>query len=207
MFDIPPDLIVTAPDDTEKSPLSKDATPLLDAVASSAAIVNVSPETEVSIPSPPDTVNVSPKSTALVVPLSAPTEIVEFASLPFAIEPASCVFDTPPDLILTAPDETSKSAEAKDATPLLDAVASSAAIVISSSETVVSIPSPPENVNVPPVLNVSLEPLSAASESVCVTVPKDNAPEPFVFKNWSEEPSAAGNVNVTFAARAFGDLS
>ena len=37
-----------------------------------------SPETEVSIPSPPETVSVSPKSTALFEPLSAETVIVEF---------------------------------------------------------------------------------------------------------------------------------
>ena len=54
-FETPPDLILTAPDDTEKSADAKEATPLFDVEASSPAIVNVSPETDVSIPSPPVT--------------------------------------------------------------------------------------------------------------------------------------------------------
>ena len=54
-FETPPDLILTAPEDTEKSADAKEATPLFDVDASSPAIVNVSPETEVSIPSPPVT--------------------------------------------------------------------------------------------------------------------------------------------------------
>ena len=49
--------IVTAPEDTVKSSELKDATPLLDAVASSPAIVIVAPDAEVSIPSPPAIVN------------------------------------------------------------------------------------------------------------------------------------------------------
>lgn len=123
----------------------------------------------------------------MIVPPSevseSPIVIPSLASFAFAIEPASCPFVTPPVLIDTAPDDTVKSADAKEATPFADAVASSPAIDISSSETVVVIPLPPLNVNVPPVLNVSLEPLSAASESVWVTVPKDSCQEPFVFKN------------------------
>ena len=50
-------------------------------------------------------------------------------SLSFVIEPASCVFVIHPDFTLTAPLLISKSALAKDATPLFDAVASSASIV------------------------------------------------------------------------------
>ena len=66
---------------------------------------------------------------------------------------------------------------------MLDAVASSPVIVISLLETVVSIPSPPVNVSVSLVLNVSLEPLSAASVNELVIVSNPSVPEPFVFRN------------------------
>ena len=65
----------------------------------------------------------------------------------------------------------------------MDVLASSPAIVIALLLTVVSIPSPPVKVNVSPVLNVSLEPLSAANDNELVTVPKLNAPEPSVLRN------------------------
>ena len=50
---------VTLPEETEKSPLSNDATPLLLSVASSAAIVIVLFVTVVSIASPPAKVKIS----------------------------------------------------------------------------------------------------------------------------------------------------
>ena len=83
----------------------------------------------------------------------------------------------------TAPLDTSKCELLNVARPLFDVLASSPAIVIVLSDTVVSIPSPPVNVNVSPVLNVSLEPLSAANDNELVTVPKLKVPEPSVFKN------------------------
>ena len=102
--------------------------------------------------------------------------IVELDNFAFAIEPASSAFATPPSFMVTAPDDTAKLSELKDATPLLDVVASSPAIVISSSLTVVSIPSPPENVRVPPVEKVSLLPLSAARvREVLIDVEPPNA--------------------------------
>ena len=117
---------------TEKSSLEKDATPLLESVASSALIVTVPPATCVFIPSPPKKLKLVPKLTSYTLELSSPiviglsepgvvTEppnaiaspfivIDEFASLAFSIEPANCVFETPPAFIVTAPDDTSKSA-------------------------------------------------------------------------------------------------
>ena len=85
-------------------------------------------------------------------------------------------------MTLTAPDDTSKSALAKEAIPLLLVDASSPAIVISSSLTVVSIPSPPEKVKVEPVLNESLLPLSAASvNEVLIDVePPNETDEPLI---------------------------
>ena len=56
----------------------------------------------------------------------------------------------------------------------------SIAKVTSLSETVVSIPVPPVNVNVSPVLNVSFEPLSAAIVKFVVIPLKDRLPEPSV---------------------------
>ena len=50
-------------------------------------------------------------------PSPAVTVTALFVSFPFAIDPASCVFDTPPALIVTAPEETPKSLELNDATP------------------------------------------------------------------------------------------
>ena len=58
--------------------------------------------------------DVNPFRSVIVPPSdvsSEPIVIPSLASFEFAIEPASCADETPPALILTAPDETSKSAE------------------------------------------------------------------------------------------------
>ena len=60
----------TAPDETVKSSELNDATPLLDVLASSPAIVMVLPVAEVSMPSPPATVNVSESRSMAIVPES-----------------------------------------------------------------------------------------------------------------------------------------
>ena len=67
----------------------------------------------------------------------------------FVVEPFVKV-DVPSVIVFveTAPDVTSKLAVAKEAIPLLVVVASSPAIVNTLFVTVVSIPSPPVNVNV-----------------------------------------------------------
>ena len=90
---------------------------------------------------------------------------------------------------VTAPLETVKFAFAKEATPLFEVLASSAAIVIVSSDTVVSIPSPPVNVKVPPVLNVSLLPESADSVKLDVTVANSKSPFESFLKNCPVEPA------------------
>ena len=179
---IPLALTVTAPEDTAKSALANEAIPLLDVVASSPAIVNKLPVIVVSTPSPPTTLNSSPKLMSKVFELSSPIVIDEFDNLEFAIEPASSALATPPSLIVTAPEETLKLSELKDATPLFEVDASSPAIVISSFETVVSIPSPPEKVNVLPVEKLSFDPLSAASVKLVSieTEPPNDTPEPFI---------------------------
>lgn len=116
-------------------------------------------------------IEVRPFKSVLLVPRA-------IASVPIVtLEFANCVLDTAPEVIVTTPLETVKSALAKDAIPLFEVVANSPAIVIVLSLTVVSIPSPPVNVNVCPVLNVSLLPESAASVKLDVTVPKLNCPE------------------------------
>ena len=169
----PPSFMVTAPDDTAKLSLENDATPLLDVVASSPAIVNKLPVIVVSTPSPPTTLNSSPKLISKVLELSSPMVIDEFTNSTLA---------TPLSFIVTAPDDTAKLSELNEATPLLDVVASSPAIVIASSETVVSIPSPPVNVKVLPVEKLSFEPLSAASVKLVSieTEPPNDTPEPFM---------------------------
>ena len=77
-------------------------------------------------------------------------------------------------LILTAPLDTVKCELLNDARPLLDVLASSPAMVITLSPTVVSIPSPPVKVKVSPVENESFDPLSAANDKLDTTVPKLN---------------------------------
>ena len=66
----PPALIVTSPEETEKLSDEKLAIPLLEVEASSPAIVNVVPVADVSIPSPPDTVNDSESKSISIVPES-----------------------------------------------------------------------------------------------------------------------------------------
>ena len=61
---------LTAPLETVKSSELNDAIPLLDVVASSPAIVIVLEVADVSIPSPPATVNVSLSKSIAIVPLS-----------------------------------------------------------------------------------------------------------------------------------------
>ena len=89
----------------------------------------------------------------------------------------------PAALTVTAPDVTLKSSELNDAIPLLPDVASSPVIVMVLSVTAVSIPSPPVNVIVSPVLTESFEPESAARLNVLTTVANDKLPEPSVCKN------------------------
>ena len=73
---------------------------------------------------------------------------------------------------LTAPLATVNCELLNDARPLFVVLASSPAIVIWLSDTVVSIPSPPVKVKVSPVENESFDPLSAASDKLDTTVPK-----------------------------------
>ena len=62
-------------------------------------------------------------------------------------------------------------------------------------DTVVVIPVSPANVNVSPVLNVSLEPLSAARVNALEAgAANDKLPEPSVVNMWPSEPSALGRV-------------
>ena len=70
-----------------------------------------------------------------------------------------------------------------------------------------SIPVPPVNVKVFPVVKVSFEPLSAASVIVDEIVDQLKAPvEPSVVKTWPFEPTPSGNVSVVSAVTAFGAL-
>ena len=168
------ELIVTAPEFTLKSAAANDAIPITVVEAFLAVTVRVSPDCDVLIGcvcvaapvfAAPVIVKVSPRSTAFVPVLPAKV-IVLFVSLLFAIEPASCVFETPPALIVTAPDVTAKSAAAKDATPLFVAVASSASTVTTLLVTAVLIPSPPVKVRSESRrLTVSV-PVSPATEMV-----------------------------------------
>ena len=106
----------------------------------------------------------------------------------------------------TAPDETSKSAVAKDAIPLFDTVASSPAIVIVLSDTVVSIPSPPVKFSVSVSKSTgSSEPLSAPIVSWVVSWAQLNPPLPSVLRYLLAVPSS-GQVYVYEVHTAFGAL-
>ena len=95
----------------------------------------------------PAKVNVPPKATGLVFGVLSLSETVidEFASFAFAIDPANSSLLTPLSFIVTAPDVTEKLSEEKLATPLLDVLASSPAIVSVVPVADVSIPSPPRS--------------------------------------------------------------
>ena len=81
----------TAPEDTEKSVLLNEATPLFEAEASSAAIVNVSPDAVVSIPSPARNSKLPPNETAPAVEVSSVKLNDEFANIVLETEPVSPV--------------------------------------------------------------------------------------------------------------------
>ena len=164
----------TAPLDTAKSVASKDAIPLLLVVASSPVIVNVVPEALVFIPSPAANVNPSPMLAAAVEESSA-VRVISFAD--------------------TAPLDTVKFVELKDAIPLLLVLASSPAMVIVLSDTVVSIPSPPVKVKVSLIREtLSLLPESAPTVRIVEIVVKLTAPEPSVISACPLVPSAVGSV-------------
>jgi hypothetical protein len=79
--------IDTAPDATVKSASANDATPLLVVVASSADTVIVLFVTATSIPSPPDTVNVSVRRFTVSVPVSPAIErLVATSTSPAAVK-------------------------------------------------------------------------------------------------------------------------
>ena len=101
--------------------------------------------------------DVNPFKSVIVPPSDVSSEPIVIPSL------ASCAFETPPDLILTAPEDTEKSADAKEATPLFDVDASSPAIVNVSPETAVVMLVPPATVNVSLVLFAVVFPVSPAT--------------------------------------------
>jgi len=94
-------LIETAPLETLKLFVSKDAIPLFDTVASSPEYVIVPLDSDTSKPSPAEKVIVPPNEVAVEFDPSV-TVIDEFASSAFA---------TPPSLIVTAPEDTAKLSE------------------------------------------------------------------------------------------------
>ena len=79
---------VTAPLETLKSVESKLATPLFEAVASSAEKVTVPLDSPTSNPSPAAKVIVPPNAVAVEL-LPSVTVMLELASLAFAIDPAN----------------------------------------------------------------------------------------------------------------------
>ena len=89
-LDIPLFLIVTIPEVTVKLSLEKEATPLFVDVASSEEIVTVPLDSEISIPSPPVYVIVSPSEMAVVFEPSL-IVIAELDNFVFSILPANWV--------------------------------------------------------------------------------------------------------------------
>ena len=82
----------------------------------------------------------------------------------------------------TAPEDTVKSVESKDATPLLVVEASSPEIVTILLVTAVSIPSPPVNVSVSLIRDTVSVPLSPAISSSVEIVVNATAPLPSVIR-------------------------
>ena len=189
--------------------------PVLVATVLSIAIVISLSVTEVSIPVPPLNVKVSPVLKVSLDPLSAasvkevvtlPTSVSTYDLIAFA-EARVSSFD---EAVLKS---VSRTPDANIVVSMLETVLLAASIVlfvnvcvpdkvatvlsiakvISLSATVEERPVPPVNVNVCPVVNVSLEPESAArSKDPDGTVAQDNCPAPSVFKYWLALPSACG---------------
>ncbi len=84
-------------------------------------------------------------------------------------------------LTATAPEDTVKSVESKDATPLLLEVANSPEIVTTLLVIAVSIPSPPVNVRVSLMRETVSVPLSPAISSSVEIVVNATVPLPFVI--------------------------
>ena len=125
----------TAPEDISKSPLSNFATPLMAAVASKPAIVIVFALNVADRPVavPVTILKVSPRATSKPEPVFAARVMPSFNS---------SALITPLSLIVTAPLDTEKLSEWNEATPLLDVVASSPAMVTVFAAIVISMPSP-----------------------------------------------------------------
>ena len=98
----------------------------------------------------------------------------------FAIDPASCAFETPNAFIVTSPPVTEKSLDENEAAPFAVVLASSIEIEIESPLTDVSIGSVPLKVSVSPVSKELVVPESAARLNEEVTVAHDITPEPLV---------------------------
>ena len=92
-----------------------------------------------------------------------------FNSAVVTVAPSRMLSSAAVDVVarLTAPLETVKSSELNEATPLLDVLASSPAIVIVLLEAEVSIPSPPAIVNVSLSKSIAIVPLSVVASKSC----------------------------------------
>ena len=155
------------------SPAPTITTPLLVAEESSAAIVTVVPVAEVSIPSPPLIVNVSP-IVAAAEPES-PDNVISFAE--------------------TAPLDTVKFPEAKDARPFTELEAFATDIVTVSLPTEALTAPEPANVSVSSTkLTESVEEPSPAIARVVEIVWNVTAPEPLVIRACPFDPSAVGRA-------------
>ena len=210
--------------------------PVSVATVLSIATVNVLPEPDVSIPVPPAIVSVSESKSMFNAPPESPWKsrscavtcestyalidcwVASAVALLLDISSSSAIAVIPSnkfnsvDVAVKATSSFNlgdvKVLFVSVCVPANVATVLSIAKVISLSETVVSIPVPPVNVKVWPVVNVSFEPLSAASVKLLEAgAANDRLPEPSVVNKWPLEPSALGKVNVTELPTLLGALS
>ena len=169
--------------------------PELVVIVLSTSKVNSLPSTLEVIPVPPKILKPPPSGIFVDVELSSLIEIVEFVNDELAIF----------DIELPVPLASNVLFVNVVVDEAVVTVLSTANVIV-LSETVVSIPVPPVNVSVSPVLKVSFDPVSAARVKLDVTAAQVKFPEPSVCKNSLASPSSLGNVNVYEAAKELGAL-
>ena len=136
--------MLTAPLETEKSFELNDATPLFDVVASSPLTVAVPPEYDTSMPSPAATITtpllVAEESSAAIVTV-VPVAEVSIPSPPVNVNVSPIVAAADPEspdsvisLAETAPLDTVKFVEAKDAKPFTELEAFATPIVTTNKK-------------------------------------------------------------------------
>ena len=143
----PASLIVTAPEDTAKLSLEKDATPLLLVLASSPATVNRLPVRVVSTPSPPIILNSSPKLISKTFELSSPIVTKELAIFAF-VTFASTIDAVTTAFAASSSAPTASSANIEFSTACEAIVTAPAFVIVTSPDSAAAVKPVPSPINI-----------------------------------------------------------